>query len=289
MTPKHYIWKRRGCKTAVLAVIIVVFSTALGAKRSADQRQQTDSQTHPAFEVAILKPSTDSGTGVTGGCRGIDSTFGAGDSRAMVPLGRCVIRAGALRHMMAIAFDRPLTRISGFPEWDRSNRFDLEAKAEEASTTTEAQLLLMLQQFLSDEFSLKLHHEQTEGPTFSLVVARNGPKNLHPSGDTGCLMSPSKASGFAVKGCTMRDFASFLSSLPTVQRPVTDMTAIAGRFDFVVEVGAKAQDVAELKAAMTQWESLFSDLQEQLGLRLERATGMVDTLVIDHVELPHER
>src|SRR5262249_38864329 len=113
--------------------------------------------------------------------------------------------------------------------------------------------------------------------------------NLHPSGDTGCVTSIAKVATFALKGCTMQDLASLLSSMPPVQRPVMDKTLLAGRFDFVVEAGSRAQDIADLKAAMAQWETLFSDLQEQLGLRLERSTGSVETLVIDHVELPHQK
>jgi uncharacterized protein (TIGR03435 family) len=277
----------REYRTAMLAIVVAAFSALLDSTRLTGA-QQAD-KLMPAFEVAILKPNTNGGLGVTGGCRGFDSKFGTNDPRVTVPLGRCVIRAGALRHLMTIAFDLPLDRISGLPEWDRSNRFDVEAVAEDPSTTSEPQLLSMLQQFLIDEFSLKVRREQKEGPTFSLVVARNGPRNLHPSADTGCLTSMAKVATFALKGCTMQDLASLLSSMPPVQRPVIDKTLLAGRFDFVVEAGSRAQDIADLKAAMAQWETLFSDLQEQLGLRLERSTGSVETLVIDHVELPHQK
>jgi uncharacterized protein (TIGR03435 family) len=276
-------------RIAILAVALAAVSGPLGAQRTRLIAQHQPDRPQLAFEVAILKPNTNSGVGVTGGCRGIDSKFGANDPRAMVPVGRCVVRAGALRHLMTIAFDLPLDRISGLPEWDRSNRFDVEAKAEDPSTTSEAQLLAMLQQLLTDEFSLTVHRERKEGPTFSLVVARNGPRNLHASDDTGCLASSARVAGFALKGCTMQDLASLLSSMPPVQRPVVDKTALTGRFDFVVEVGSKAGNVAELKAALAQWETLFSDLQEQLGLRLERSTGSVETLVIDRAELPREK
>src|SRR5262245_4537695 len=68
-----------------------------------------------AFEVGVIKPTKSVSGGVTGGCRGIDSRLAANDPRLMVPLGRCVITAGRLSHMMAIAFEMPLQRISGFP------------------------------------------------------------------------------------------------------------------------------------------------------------------------------
>jgi uncharacterized protein (TIGR03435 family) len=271
---------------AALAFVSGVLSPA----RVAAERQTAGTgDRRLAFEVAILKPDANSGLGVTGGCRGIDSNFAAGDPRAAVPLGRCVISAGALRHLMAIAFDLPLNRITGFPEWDGANRFDIQAKADDPATTSERQLLSMLQQFLIAEFSLSVHREQKEGPTFSLVATKNGPKNLRPSSETGCRPSPSKVLALSFKGCSMQDFASFLSTVPSVQRRVSDRTALSGRFDFDLEVGSKAQDIAGLKAAMAAWESLFSDIQEQLGLRLDRSTGSVETLVIDHAELPREK
>jgi len=265
--------------SGVLVVQAVRISAHRQASGPADQPR--------AFEVAILKPDANSGRGVTGGCRGIDSNFATGDPRPVVPLGRCVISAGALRHLMAIAFDLPLNRIAGFPEWDGDHRFDIQAKAEDPATTSERQLLSMLQQFLIDEFSLKLHRERKEGPTFALVAAKNGPSNHRPATESGCRPSPSKALALSFTGCSMQDFATFLSTVPSVQRPVTDMTSVSGRFDFDLEIGAKAQDIAGFKAAMSTWESLFSDIQEQLGLRLERSTGSVETLVIDHAELPH--
>ena len=87
----------------------------------------------------------------------------------------------------------------------------------------------------------------------------------------------------------MTDLAAFLTGLPTVQRPVEDKTGLSGRFDFAMDADSKAQNIGDLKAAMAGWEALFSDVQEQLGLRLERSTGAVETLVIEHVELPREK
>src|SRR2546421_10678256 len=108
-----------------------------------------------SFEAASLKPTV-SGSGVVGGCRGIDSKFAATDPRNNVPLGRCVITAARLSHLMSIAFDLPLQRISGFPDWDGPNRFDVQAKADDPSTATEAQLYAMLQALLTERFKLTL-------------------------------------------------------------------------------------------------------------------------------------
>ena len=242
----------------------------------------------PSFEVAIIKTNLANNQGVRGGCRASDTRLAANDDRASVPLGRCVVTAGALRHLMAIAFDLPLNRISGFPGWDASSRFDLEGKAEDPAAVTHRQLLTMLQTFLIEEFKLTVHRETKDVPTFALVVARNGPKHLHPSDQASCSMTPQPA-GLGFKGCSIADFANFLSTVPAVQRPVMDTTGVSGRYDFTVEVGSKLQDVAGAKIAMLAWDSIFSDVQDQLGLRFDRSTGPIETLVIDRAELPTEK
>lgn len=239
----------------------------------------------PAFEVATIKP-TGAVSGVTGGCRGIDSKLGADDPRNAVPLGRCVIKAGRLSHMMSTAFGMPLQRISGFPDWDRPNRFDVEAKADDPASTTEQQLLLMLQKFLTEQFKLTIHRDTKEVPTFSLLVAKNGTKNLHPSKELRESMMP-QGSVLAFKGFTMQGLAEFLSPMPGVERPIKDMTGLEGRYDFNLDVlGTQTENIGDAKMAMARWETVFSDLQQQLGLRLGAARGAVDSLVIDHAELP---
>jgi len=242
-------------------------------------------QTAPAFEVASIKPTV-SRSGVTGGCRGIDSKLAATDPRNSVPLGRCVVTAGRLSHLMGMAFGMPLQRISGFPEWDGPNRFDIEAKAENPSVATEQQLIAMFQRFLIDQFKLTLHRDSKEVPIFNLVVGKNGPKNLHESTEPGESMLPT-GSSLAFKGYTMRRLAEFLGNMPNVERPVKDMTNLTGRYDFTLDVlGTTTDSIENLKMAMSKWETIFSDVQGQLGLRFEPAKGSVDTLIIDHAELP---
>lgn len=264
----------------IAALIAILSAASLSALTSAQNPQ-------PAFEVAIIKPSHGD-QGVHGGCHGFDSKLGANDDRSSVPIGRCVMTSGALRHMMAVAFGMPLNRISGFPEWDGSSRFDVEARAEDPATTTEQRLLTMFQQFLIEEFRLTLRRDTKEVPTFALTVARNGPKNLHPSEQQVCAMG-AQPTGLGFRGCSMADFAVFLSTIPVVQRPVTDATGLHGRYDFGVEMGSKLDGFVGAKVAMMGWDSIFGDIQDQLGLRFDRSTGPVETLRIEHVELPTQR
>src|SRR5262249_48971117 len=162
--------------------------------------------------------------------------------------------AARLSHLMSIAFDIPLQRISGFPDWDGPSRFDIEAKAEAPSTTTEQQLLGMLQQFLTDQFKLTIRRDSKELPIFNLVVAKNGPKNLHPSEEPGPSTTP-QPPGLIFKGYSMARLAEFLSVMPSVARPVRDMTSIDGRFDFTLNaLEAKSEDIADMKMQLARWD-----------------------------------
>jgi uncharacterized protein (TIGR03435 family) len=270
----------RAAKTAFSCVLtILLFVPAFMGSM-----QQREIASRPAFEVATIKP-TRGGNGVGGGCRGVDTKLGANDVRVTVPLGRCVITAGRLSHLMSIAFGLPIQRISGVPDWDGPLRFDLEAKAEDPSTATEQELLSMLQLFLTAQFKLEVRRETKEAPMFSLVVAKNGPKNLRPSEEPAGSMTP-KGSGLVFRGYSMANLAAFLSVMPSVARPVKDTTSIEGRFDFTLDIlEAKTEDVAELKMALSRWDSIFNDIQ-QLGLRLEPTKGPVENLIIVHAEKP---
>jgi uncharacterized protein (TIGR03435 family) len=190
---------------------------------------------------------------------------------------------------MAIAFQTPMNRLSGFPQWDFGTRFDIQAKAENPETTTEQQLYAMLQRFVTTEFNVSMHRETKSVPAFALVVGKRGPKNLRPSNEPGCVIPPPPQPGLVFKGCSVEEVAAFLSTVPTIQRPVIDKTGIMGRFDISVEVGSAPRDLAEWKAAMMGWESIQSDVEDQLGLRFEKSTGSVEHLVIDHADVPREQ
>jgi len=240
-----------------------------------------------AFEVASIKPTQSSGGGVSGGCRGIDSKFAPNDPRVNVPLGRCVITAGRLSHLMGIAFQMSLQRISGFPDWDGPSRFDLEAKADDPTTATEQQLLSMLQNLLSERFKLALRHITTELPVFALLVGKNGPK-LHASElDARSPVPEVKGSALVLKGYSLADLADFLSNLPSIGRPVHDMTGINGRFDFTFNLlESQPESIGDLKMAIATWQNAVNDVQGPLGLTLESQKGSIDSLVIDHAEKP---
>src|SRR5262245_31909239 len=129
----------------------------------------------PQFEVATLKPSSLM-DGVRGGCHGIDSPARSAGS---IPLGRCVITCARLSHAIGIAFKLGgMNNLRGGPEWvmGGAERYDINAKAENPESATEAQLLTMLQNLLVERFGLKFHREQVESKSYQVVIGPRGHK-----------------------------------------------------------------------------------------------------------------
>jgi len=130
------------------------------------------------FEVASIKPTKLVNVGVKSACHGIDSKFALRDLAAAVPHGRCIISSGRLSHMIGVAYRIPQDVIDGGPDWVKTggNRFDFEGKADDPSSATESDLLIMLQNLLADRFKLKFHWEVREIDGFELFVTNDGPK-----------------------------------------------------------------------------------------------------------------
>src|SRR5262249_27243959 len=128
---------------------------------------QSPSEQRSSFEVASIKPADPNqfrngvpeslGLPVRGRCHGIDSKFPPDDTGNVVPLGRCRMLIGRLDNIVALAYGTiaQMIDVSGAPDWSRTSMFSIEATAADPTTTTEAQLLAMLQNLLADRFELK--------------------------------------------------------------------------------------------------------------------------------------
>jgi uncharacterized protein (TIGR03435 family) len=143
---------------------------------------------------------------------------------------------------------------------------------------------LALQPLLVARFNLKFHHETRERPTYSLVVVKNGPK-LHkprPDGAGGSdpsLVTPGK---IVLHGSTLSGLANLLSS-QGLSHPVVDKTGLSDIYDITLRWSP--DDVGSSEASLP---SLFTALQEQLGLKLEYNKNPIDVIVIDRIEKPSE-
>ena len=195
-------------------------------------------------------------------------------------------------------------QIIGGPDWLRTERFDIEAIVEVRPLPPLPQFLLRIRTLLADRFKLVMHAERRELPVYRLVRARDdgrlGPKirptacrppdptNLNSAantgvGDSGTCGNRIGPFSMTIGGNTMTGFANQLGRLPVVGRPVVNATNLTDSFDWELTWAPDPSDAGALDAV-----SIFTALQEQLGLKLEPSRGPVDVLVVDSVERPTE-
>ena len=145
----------------------------------------------------------------------------------------------------------------------------------------------MLKTLLAGRFGLRVHVETRELPAYRLVPARNGPKIARAAtGEPGSYALDGGAVVF--HATSMTAFADYLSRRGPVDRPVIDGTGIDGLFDFKLRLFEVRSDMPlnELKRAYYEWDqgsSIFTDLQEQLGMKLQPEKAPIDVLVVDSI------
>jgi uncharacterized protein (TIGR03435 family) len=241
-----------------------------------------ESNTAPAFDVAVIRPNP----GDTTGHSHIWSSASDGNFKAQNVTAMELIR---------YAFGIPETRISGGPGWMGSAKFDLEAKSDPAidaqlqgldSASAREQKQHMLQALLADRFTLKVHREIRQLPIFALVVAKGGPR-FQPSKINGTTINSGNAN-IKVSGSdhTVALLAEQLSR--TLGRVVVDKTGLDGRYDLTLKWATDEPVAGTGGSSADAGPSIFTAIQEQLGLKLESGKGPVPILVVDHLEKPSE-
>lgn len=227
----------------------------------------------PSFEVASIKPS-DPDTPLK-----VD--FAAG--------GRLVVTHATLRFLIKIAYDIGDDQLSGGPGWINSTRFDVQGKPPNA-TGTNPETHLRLQKLLADRFGLEMRRESKPMPVFALVVAKGGPKMKRDSNPGDAELKTGNGRG--VLTATRVDMPALVRFLSDGQtgRPVTDMTGLTGKYDFRLEWTPDASlggaQAAPAVPADPGGISIFTAVQQQLGLRLEPRAGASDYFVVTRAELP---
>jgi uncharacterized protein (TIGR03435 family) len=246
---------------------------------------QPPSAVRQSFEVATIKPNKSGSRGVMISPR---------------PGGRFVARNSSLESLIAFAYQIGNFQFSGAPDWLDSERYDIEAKASEDLTA--ASMRPMLQALLEDRLRLKFHRETKEQAVYALLVGKTG--KLQDAGECstppGTTPPPPKPGEPPPPGCgslaTLRGriiaqkipivrLATVLASL--TNRMVLDETNLTGKYDIDLRY-APDMDTTEPTQADPNSPSLFTALQEQLGLKLESKKGPVEMFVIDQVERPSE-
>jgi bla regulator protein BlaR1 len=270
-------------KARTLLVPLMVLTAATAARAQAPELNT------PAFEAATVRPNT------------------SGETRRQIevlPGGRFNAINMTLWQILSIAYPidgrfRDEINLTGGPGWINSDRFDIVAKAEGSpgldtnkpgSTVTDVdrdaveRIRLMLRRFLAERFKLRMHHEARQLPIYELVMAKTasllGPELRKAAGNCGrdCgsirRIGPDKVVGTDV---SMGSLAHSMSDW--VQRTVVDKTGLTGPMDFTLTWAPEG-------ATDSPASSIFTAVQEQLGLKLEPARGPVDVLVVDSAERP---
>jgi Protein of unknown function (DUF3738). len=230
----------------------------------------------PTYDVVAIKPNK-SGSGSLDVDENVD-TYNA----------KNITVKGILEEAYGIRRDL----ISGVSGPVESAHFDVMAKIVDPDPVairklTGRQRGAMLLPILTDRFQLKAHTETRILPVFELVVVSSGPKFKRSadqkSNDIGTSIQGSDR-GFQLTahGITMASLASSLEG--QVHRPVIDKTGLAGHYDVAMKWASDTAPSSEANPG----PSIFTALQEQLGLKLKAAKGPVETLVVDHVEMPSE-
>ena len=261
---------------SILLIGIAVTSVTLLAQTPANPSAQPPSAS-PTFEVVSIKRN------ITGGQ----------ESMVAHPGGRLTATNLPVLNLIRTTYQLQDDQIHGGPEWISTERFDIMATAK--ADTPLPQLGPMLKALLVERFKLAVHSEHRELPIFALVSLRGNGRRAPGLRETACpaldvdLNQPqpqrcvniSYGRGrLTLRGMPLSQLLPFLG--PAVNRTIVDQTGLDGRYDIDLTW------TPELSPTAPEAVSIFTALQEQLGLKLESAQGPVEVLVIDHVERPAE-
>jgi uncharacterized protein (TIGR03435 family) len=245
-----------------------VRGSAFQVRGSAFQVRGSGSGSSPAFEVVSVRENLSIQ---------FESQSPDGFRRANLPLDSYVTYAFGIRQR---------SRVDGLPDWARSARYDIVARA--ATPITEAQRQLMLRDVLVTRFQLRTHFESREQTIYVMTAARPD-KRLGPglTRRTDCTTNPCTSSGtgrpdgLSIRATTLAQLADgMLSNLQG--QVVRDETGIDGVFD----VTMSWRPESATPDANDSRPSFFTAMQEQLGLKLEPQKRPVEVLVIDRLERP---
>ncbi len=289
----------------------VVFGLVVAPQIRA-QSTQTTSAPMPSFEVASIKPNRS----------GDDHLW------INFQAGRFTVTGATIKFLIEEAYDVKDFQVSGGPSWINSERYNIDAKVEDSLVEElqklppdqrGKQMNLMVQSLLADRFKLRLIHETKELPVYALVIPKNGPKlqeaksgDTYPSGikdlegrGHGNVVRVEPIGGgqlnLTAQAITIETLVRLLMDARILDRTVLDQTGLKGRYDFTLQWTPDQGQRAMLMGPEggkpgtdntpppdSSGPSIFTAIQEQLGLKLESQKGPVEFLVIDHVERPSE-
>jgi uncharacterized protein (TIGR03435 family) len=272
---------------SVCAVALTVIATPRADAQQVERVQQVEPASLPRFEVASVKPSP------------ADWKVARNEN----PPGSLVQQNQTLGDILTVAFDLRRDRIAGAPDWVWQERFSIDARMP-ATRRSMQDRWLMLRALLVDRFKLQYHIERGEVEGYVLTAARAdgrlGPDlrhstancsnrrieqdNVEVGDDCKVLFSYGLIDAHGIPLTILRNMI-----LGSVDRYVVVSPDLAGDFDIKFQFGP-ARTVARVddQPAAATGTSIYTNLREQLGLKLEPSRIAVERLVIDHIERPSE-
>jgi bla regulator protein blaR1 len=275
---------------AAAAAFALTLPVAVGILDAPQARAQSADTTAAAFEVASVKPD-ENAAHYRGENIDIDEDNDFYTGTGLTP-----------RYLIEYAYGLTSNdQLSGGPSWVNSDKFVINAKSDDTLVAKwkgnrklkEANLRAEMRSLLEERFQLKVSHQTKELPVFELVVAKGGPKfaaspdtndnhhnDGHNQGDVEIL---------DIKNEPISDFVQELSRQPELAgHLVIDKTGLTDSYSFAwkwTRQRNSAQAVADGDSTSAP-PSIWTALQEQLGLKLESAKAPVDCIVIDQIEHP---
>lgn len=257
---------RRACGFLALTLVCMVLP-ASGQSTQPVERMPADA--HPSFAVATIKPhepnERDRGVWVQGD--------------------HFDFSAASVEKLMKWAYSVHAQQIVGGPAWVRQDRYDINGRPDLEGEPNLAQQQEMIEKLLADRFGLKFHREMRELPVYAIRVAKGGPK-LSPAAHL--ERKPIEQSDSRGDSDRVHNYESApISYLIMVEqlwsdRPLVDQTGLKGTYDFKLEYDADEAHNGDPNAP----PDIFTAVQQELGLKFERAKAPVEVFIIDHIERP---
>lgn len=271
---------------------------------------QTTERTKPSFDVASIKVSLP----------------GTRQQIAIEPGGRFVANGVQLNLLVALAYHLQAYQLSGADRWMATDQWSIEAKADDISAipawappNVPDVIAVRLQSLLENRFALKMHWEAAQRQIYALTVGKNGPKlvaveappstkpdqsapssrpPVQPDGTLPPNFAPPPGATLAGPGrifasaITMNQLITLLNRL--MDQPVVDRTGLAGYFNVDLHFDPASAPRSfgpprpDSSSPPSPDPSIYTALQEQLGLKLESRKEPVEMLVVDSAQKPSE-
>lgn len=197
------------------------------------------------------------------------------------------IERKTVKDMLLVGYEMHKKQIANAPDWAGSEIWDVKGVPDAPGKPSLRQLQSLTCKALVERFGLVSHTEQREMEVFALTVAKGGSKMTPSAGDPNGLPNENDNGGavvtMRVENMSMKEFALLMKFF--TDRPVVDQTGLSGRFDFQMKW---TSDESRAPADGSAPPSLFTAMQEQIGLKLEPVKAKTDVLVIDKLEKPGE-